>query len=102
VILPAALGGIVTGAILSIARAAGETAPLLFTNGIFDPNSTQLMLFGHGVPNIPMLILSTSDLAIPDAFSRAWGAAFLLLVGILLANIAARLLLARSRAKVSR
>jgi phosphate transport system permease protein len=102
IILPAALSGIVTGAILSIARAAGETAPLLFTDGIFDPNSTQLMIFGHGVPNIPMLILSTSDLAIPDAFSRAWGAAFVLLALILVANVGARVLLARSRAKITR
>lgn len=102
VILPAALGGIVTGAILSIARAAGETAPLLFCDGIFNPNTTQLTIFGHGVPNIPMLILQTSDLAIPDAFARAWGAAFLLLVFILLANISARVLLARSRARLTR
>jgi phosphate transport system permease protein len=99
VILPAAAGGIATGVILSTARAAGETAPLLFCDGIFNPNSTELNLFGHGVPNIPMLILSTSDLAIPQAFARAWGAAFVLLVGILLANIATRMLLGRSQAK---
>jgi phosphate transport system permease protein len=102
VILPAALGGIVTGAILSIARAAGETAPLLFVNAIFDPTKTQLMLFGHGVPSVPMLILSTADLPIPDAIARAWGAAFLLLTFILVANVAARMLLARSRAKMKR
>ena len=102
VILPAALSGIVTGAILSVARAAGETAPLLFTCALFDPNQTQLMIFGHSVPNIPILILSTSDLAIPDAFTRAWGAAFVLLFFILLANIGARFLLARSRAKMKR
>jgi phosphate transport system permease protein len=102
VIVPAALGGIITGAILSIARAAGETAPLLFVNALFDPTQTQLNLFGHGVPSIPMLILSTSDLAIPDAFARAWGAAFLLLAFILVANVAARMLLARSRRKLMR
>jgi phosphate transport system permease protein len=102
VIVPAALGGIITGAILSIARAAGETAPLLFVNALFDPTKTQLNLFGHGVPSIPMLILSTSDLAIPDAFARAWGAAFLLLSFILVANVAARMLLARSRRKMTR
>ena len=97
VILPAAMGGIATGAILSVARAAGETAPLLFCDGIFNPTSTELNLFGHGVPNIPILILSTSDLAIPQAFARAWGAAFVLLVGILLANIATRILLGRAK-----
>jgi phosphate transport system permease protein len=100
VILPSAMGGIATGAILSIARAAGETAPLLFCDSIFNPNATELNLFGHGVPNIPILILTTSDLAIPQAFVRAWGAAFVLLVAILLANIGARLLLRRSRARM--
>ena len=99
VILPAATSGIATGAILSTARAAGETAPLLFCDGIFNPASTELNLFGHGVPNIPILILTTSDLAIPQAFARAWGAAFVLLVGILLANIATRILLGRASAK---
>jgi phosphate transport system permease protein len=102
VILPAALGGIATGAILSIARAAGETAPLLFTDGVFNPNTTELSIFGHGVPNIPVLILNTSDLAIPEAFTRAWGAAIVLLAAILIANIGARVLLARSRAKMGR
>jgi phosphate transport system permease protein len=101
VILPTAMGGIATGAILSIARAAGETAPLLFCDGIFSPTTTELNLFGHGVPNIPILILSTSDLAIPQAFARAWGAAFVLLGAILLANIGARILLRRSRSKMS-
>jgi phosphate transport system permease protein len=99
VILPSAVGGIATGAILAIARAAGETAPLLVVNSLFDPNSVQFNIFGHGVPSIPMLILNTSDLAVPDAFARAWGAAFVLMAFILLANFAARLLLARSRAR---
>jgi phosphate transport system permease protein len=99
VILPSAIGGIVTGAILATARAAGETAPLLVVDNIFDTNSVQLNIFGHGVPNVPMLILTTSDLALPDAFTRAWGAAFVLLVLILLANILARVVLARSRRK---
>lgn len=99
VILPCAASGIVTGVILSVARAAGETAPLLFCDGIFNPNSTELNFFGHGVPNIPILILRTSDLAIPQAFARAWGAAFVLLAAILLANVAARILFNRSGLK---
>lgn len=100
VILPTAAGGIATGAILSVARAAGETAPLLFCDGLFNPNTTELEFFGHGVPNIPILILHTSDLAIPHAFARAWGAAFVLLLAILVANVGARVLLRRSRAKM--
>jgi phosphate transport system permease protein len=100
VILPTAMGGIATGAILAIARAAGETAPMLLVDGIFDPIHTQLNIFGVGVPNIPMLIFTTTEQAVPQAFPRAWGAAFVLLVVILLANIGARVLLARSRAKM--
>ena len=49
-----------------------------------------------------MYIYTTSDLPIPDGFTRAWGAALVLLVFILLANIGARVLLARSRAKMGR
>jgi phosphate transport system permease protein len=101
VILPAALGGIVTGTILAVARAAGETAPLLVVDGIFNPDQVQLNIFGHGVPNIPVLILETSDLGVPQAFARAWGAAFVLLAMILIANLGARLLLARYRARLS-
>ena len=101
VILPAASGGIATGAILSMARAAGETAPLLVCNSIFNGTVTQLNPFGHGVPSIPILILTTSDLANPDTYVRAWGAATVLLFFILLANFLARALLARSRRKMT-
>jgi phosphate transport system permease protein len=99
IILPNAIGGILTGAILAIARAAGETAPLLILDSLYDPNHTQLNIFGHGVPNVPMLIYTVTDLALPNSFTRAWGAAFVLLVLILLANILARVVLARSRRK---
>jgi phosphate transport system permease protein len=99
VIVPAAAGGIVTGMILATARAAGETAPLLICNSIYNPLTTQLNPF-KGVPSVPMLIYTSYDLAVPEALVRLWGAAFILLVGILAANILARLLLARSRAKM--
>jgi phosphate transport system permease protein len=101
VILPTAMGGILTGAILAIARAAGETAPLLITDDIFDPNSVQVNIFGHGVPNIPMLILSNANSGVPQELPRAWGAAFVLLMVILLSNIGARVVLGRSRARMS-
>jgi phosphate transport system permease protein len=100
VILPAAAGGIATGAILSIARAAGETAPLLIVNSLYNPSSTQLEIFGQGVPSIPMYIYTTYDLPAPSAIARAWGAALVLLVAILAANVGARVLLARSRVKM--
>jgi len=100
IVLPSALPGIVTGTILSIARAAGETAPLLILSGLFMPGTT-FNLFGQAVPNIPMLIFNASEAADPTGFARAWGAALVLLVIILIANIGARVLLARSRARMS-
>lgn len=101
VILPTAVGGIATGAILAIARAAGETAPVLICNSIYNPDTTTANLL-HGVPTIPMLIFTSVELPIPQAVARAWGAALVLMVFILLANIAARVMLARTRAKMSR
>jgi phosphate transport system permease protein len=100
VILPAATGGIVTGAILAVARGAGETAPVLILSSTgFNPAVTDLNPF-HALPSIPIYILTIADEAIPDAFAHAWGAAFVLLVIILLANVVARALFARSRAKM--
>jgi phosphate transport system permease protein len=101
VILPVATGGIVTGAILAIARAAGETAPLLICDSLYNPTSTSFNLF-HGVPSIPMLIYTSYDLPLASAVTRAWGAALVLIIFILLANIVARLVLARSRGKMGR
>jgi phosphate transport system permease protein len=100
VVLPAAIGGIVTGTILAVARAAGETAPLILVDGLFNPTQTQINIFGHGVPNIPVLIFTTSNLGVPEAFARGWGAAFVLLGVILIANVGARLLLASYRARL--
>ncbi len=99
VILPAAFGGILTGAILATARAAGETAPLLICDSIFNPTATQLNLF-HGMPSVSMFIYTSYDLPLAQAVTRAWGAAFVLMMLILIANVLARLILARSRAKM--
>jgi phosphate transport system permease protein len=100
VILPAAMGGIATGAILSVARAAGETAPLLFLDSLYNPNSVQLNPFGHTVASVPMYMWTHYDLASQQAVDTVWSAALVLLAGILLANVAARLLLARSRSRM--
>src|SRR5262249_30687527 len=99
VVLPTAMGGIVTGSILAIARAAGETAPLLVNDSTFTPHVT-FNWFGP-MPNIPVLILTASDSLTPSGFPRAWGAALVLLVLILFANIGPRFLLARSKRKLS-
>ena len=101
VILPTAMGGIVTGTVLAVARAAGETAPLLFLSSIFG-NGTSVKLFGQALPNIPVYIFTLSEQADPTGFTRAWGAAFVLLMFILISSLGARALLARSRSKISR
>lgn len=98
VVLPTALSGILTGTILAVARAAGETAPLLVVDGTFAPHLT-FNWFGP-MPNVPVLILTASEAADPNGFARAWGAAVILLALILIANVGARLALARSRRKV--
>ena len=96
VVLPSALPGIATGTVLAIARAAGETAPLLLVCSIFN-NQLSTDLFGHAVANIPMMIFTASEAADPAGFARAWGAAFVLLAFILVTNVVARALLARTR-----
>ena len=92
---PAASSGIVTASILGVARAAGETAPLVILDTIFT-NGTQLKLFGQGVPSIPIYIFDNYDVPGTAAVTRVWGAALVLLTMILIANIAARILFVRS------
>ena len=99
VILPSALSGIVTGTILAVARAAGETAPLLIVDGTFT-NATSVQLFGHAVPNIPVLIFTLLEQPTATGIQRAWGAALVLFGLILIANVGARLLLARNRRRM--
>ncbi len=101
VVLPSALGGIITGTVLAVARAAGETAPLLLTNA-FIGRTIEFGIFNQSIPNIPTYIFAASAAANQNGLARAWGAAFVLLTFILLVNIAARTLHARSRRKLTR
>ena len=97
VILPTASNGIVTATILAVARAAGETAPILFTCSLFtqgfsvDPRQP--------VASIPVEIFTLLESGYPAAIQKAWGAAFTLMVVILAANIFARVWLRRSQRK---
>ena len=97
VILPTASNGIVTATILAVARAAGETAPVLFTSALFaqgmqlNPRSS--------VASVPLVIFQFLEFGYTQAVNDAWGAAFVLMVVILLANIGARLWLRRSERK---
>jgi phosphate transport system permease protein len=100
VILPTTFGGIMTGAVLAVARAAGETAPLLFTCSIFNPAvSTDVT---KALPNIPVLIFTYSEQPDQALHEQAWGAALVLMGFVLVASLAAKALLARSRRKLGR
>jgi len=100
VILPTTFGGIITGGVLAVARAAGETAPLLFTTSIFNPAvSTDVT---KAMPNIPVLIFTYSEQPDKALHEQAWGAALVLMVFVLVASLAAKALLARSRRKLGR
>ncbi len=92
VVLPAALPGITSGALLAVARAAGETAPLLFTIGA----SRQYNWSLEG-PNAALStqIFSNAQTGFPAAIDRAWGAALTLIVLVLLLSTVARIVAAR-------
>jgi phosphate transport system permease protein len=94
VVLPTALPGLVTGALLAVARAAGETAPLLFTvafvKGLsLDPSA--------GMNSLPLQIFNDVGQAQDRLVQRAWGAALTLVVLILVLTLLARFIQRRSR-----
>ena len=93
VVLPAAVGGIVSGALLAIARAAGETAPLLFT--ILTVTTANPNPFKGPNTSIPSQIFVNATSAFTGAQDRAWGAALTLVVIAFVFMIAARIVTAR-------
>jgi phosphate transport system permease protein len=98
VILPTTFGGIITGTVIAVARAAGETAPLLFTTSIFRPDlSTDVT---HALPNIPVLIFTYSEQPDQALHEQAWAAALVLMAFVVVASLAARAALARSRRRL--
>jgi len=100
VLLPNALGGIITATVLAVARGAGETAPLILVCSI-SGQTAAVNFFGKALPNIPVTIFGLSEQADPAGFTRAWGAALVLLVFILVTGLTGRHLLSRSRAKLT-
>jgi len=93
VVLPAAVGGIVSGALLAIARAAGETAPLLFT--ILTVTAPNPNPFNGPNTSIPSQIFVNATSAFTGAQDRAWGAALTLVVIAFVFMLAARFVTAR-------
>jgi phosphate transport system permease protein len=93
VVLPSALPGLATGVLLAVARAAGETAPLLFTATIANDTTFDL---SHQMNSLPALIFNDVGQAQDRLVQRAWGAALTLVLLILVLSAAARLIARRS------
>lgn len=93
IVLPTARSGLVTAAILGIARVAGETAPLVLT--IFGSNSLTLNPVGEPIAALPLYIFQAMRAGLDVAISRAWTAAFVLMLFVLLLFSAARALSGR-------
>jgi phosphate transport system permease protein len=95
VVLPAASGGIITGMLLSLARVAGETAPLLFTafgNSSWSPGWSQ------PISSLPVMIYNYAISPYDDWHRQAWAAGLILLGLVLVANLGCRLVLSRTGA----
>jgi phosphate transport system permease protein len=91
-IVPAAAAGVTTGALLAVARAAGETAPLLFTafgNNVlkFDPT--------HEMSALPLIVFRNALTPYKELQDQAWGAALVLVTMVLFINLASRWVLRR-------
>jgi phosphate transport system permease protein len=101
VVMPTVLGGILTGATLAVARAAGETAPLLFTTSIFLPNKI-VWDPRHAMAALPLIILFDSEAAESHLNDQAWAAAFVLMAFVLVSSLTARFLLNRTQRRLQR
>jgi phosphate transport system permease protein len=99
VVLPTAAGGLITGAVLGVARVAGETAPLLFTTSVFS-NLSITTNPGQALANIPTTIFTLSESPTPSDHAKAWAAALVLIVFVLAVSITARTFNERSRRKL--
>jgi phosphate transport system permease protein len=99
VVLPLAVGGIITGATLATARVAGETAPLLFTSAL--AGNTVSWDASQPLSSIPMFIFTSAEQADPALQEQAWAAALVLITFVLVLSITARAFGLRSRRKLT-
>jgi phosphate transport system permease protein len=94
IVLPTAMPGILTGVMLAVARAAGETAPLLFTalfSSYWLVNNGQVQLM-RPTASLAVLIYNFSAMPFPNQLSLAWAASLVLVVIVLTFNIAGQFL----------
>jgi len=95
IVLPSAIGGILTGVVIAVARVAGETAPLLFTSSIA-ANAVSFDV-SHALPTLPVAIFALSESADPNDQAAGWAAALVLIAFVLLMNVLAKLFAGRKR-----
>jgi phosphate transport system permease protein len=100
IILPAASGGIVTATLLSVARAAGETAPMILLSSLAKGDTYQFNPLKE-LPNVPVKIFQLSEEANPEGFTKAWGLSLVLIAIILVLGLGSRALLNRSKRKLT-
>ncbi len=98
VVLPSAASGLITGALLGVARIAGETAPLLFTSSI--AASTVTTNISQALPSIPVSIFTLSESASPSDHAQGWAAGLLLILFVLTLSVLARALHGRSHRRL--
>jgi phosphate transport system permease protein len=87
VVIPTALGGIVTGALLAFARATGETAPLLLT--VLGNNNLSFDMLG-AMAALPLLTYKYTDTPFPALNQLAWGTALVLTILVVGVNLGVR------------
>jgi phosphate transport system permease protein len=89
IIVPCGISGIISGVMLSVARVAGETAPLLFT-AFGNPYITANVL--KPMQSLPLLIFNYATSPYDEWHDLAWGASLILLIWVLLLNITTKLI----------
>lgn len=99
IVLPTALGGLITGSVLGVARVAGETAPLLLTTATFS-NLGLTTNPGQALPSIPLTIFNLSESAAPQDHAQAWAASLVLILFVLVLSVVARTFHERSRRRI--
>lgn len=98
IVVPASLGGIVTGTLLAVARVAGETAPIIFASSLaanvvsWDPS--------QALSTLPFSIFIYSESPDPHDHELAWAAALLLMLFVLVLSFLGRVFLARNQRKL--
>jgi phosphate transport system permease protein len=97
VVLKSAAPGIVTGLLLALAIAGGETAPLIYTAGFSDKISSLALTNTQGFPYLTYPVFNFFQLPSSQAHYLAFDAALILLVMVLLLLVASRLIVARTQ-----